>query len=363
MNVSILKSKLDGLAEAIGVKLKRRLPMTIDEMTTAVNEYAPSLQDKRVSPSKEEQTVEADDGFDYDGLGKVTIEAAKLQSKSVTISPATFIRTATSVADSGYFGLDRVDITVTAMPSLSFPTSTSSTASGSLIAGFTLTNGYKYINIPTGYNSSNKYYRLYVAGMTLPTSASDTSNGTQKAIIDASEATKYINIPAGYNSTASYYRIDGVYSTYIGSNVKRWSDSEDCEVLVPVKIMDVYTPVSSEWDEAEYFHSVRLDGTLNEYPITESMATYYTEMRLTIGDEVVYVQYAGADEDVTYGEWITSDEHYTGITHIAAGRENDSIYYYVNISVPKSMYSLSDLADKPLSVEVFVHPATSQGGS
>lgn len=352
MNVSILKSKLDGLAEAIGVKLKRRLPMTIDEMTTAVNEYAPSLQDKRVSPSRGEQTVEADDGFDYDGLGKVTIEAAKLQSKSVTISPAIYIQEATFVADSGYLGLNRVDITVAPMPSLSFPTSTSSSAAGSQIAVISLTNGYRYINIPSGYNSGIRYYQLYVAGMTLPTSASDTSSGTQKAIINASEATKYINIPTGYNPTASYYTIPAISSTYIGSEVKRWYYGDE-EVLVPVTVINEYTPVASGWSEDDYWYYIDEESSfVGEYPVDESMSVLRSEVCVTVGDIHRYLSYADIDQD---GFSAYTSEYYSWI-NIRIWRENGEMFKRIELEFKKEHFSLSDIANKPIKVDVFVFP-------
>jgi len=46
-----------------------------------------------------------------------------------------------------------------------------------------------------------------MSSMTLPSSTSATSSGTSKATISASSSTQYLNIPTGYNATAQYYTI------------------------------------------------------------------------------------------------------------------------------------------------------------
>ena len=133
-----------------------------------------------------------------------------LQAKT-NISPTTSSQTIT--ADSGYDGLSSVQIN--AMPTMTLPSSASSTSSGTSKATISRSTSNQYINIPTGYNSTAQYYTISATpNMTLPTAASSTSSGTSKATITPGTTAQYLNIPTGYNGTAQYYTISAVtYST------------------------------------------------------------------------------------------------------------------------------------------------------
>ena len=71
-----------------------------------------------------------------------------------------------------------------------------------------LTVSGQTVSVPAGYYSSNA--SKAVSTMTLPTAASGTSSGTNKATIGRSTADRYINIPTGYNTTAANYKISAV---------------------------------------------------------------------------------------------------------------------------------------------------------
>ena len=145
-------------------------------------------------------------GTNIDVVGYSTVSVSispNLQAKT-NISPTTSSQTIEP--DSGYDGLSSVQIN--AMPSMTLPTSTTSSGSGTTKATIGRSTSDQYINIPTGYNSSAANYKISaVANMTLPTAASSTSSGTSKATIGRSTSAQYINIPTGYNATASYYTI------------------------------------------------------------------------------------------------------------------------------------------------------------
>ena len=84
MIVSILKEKLDALANAIGIKAKKRVPQTIDELVETVEsiEVANLQSSKIVTPDIQDQTVTPDAG--YNGFSSVLVKAPKLQSLSAT---------------------------------------------------------------------------------------------------------------------------------------------------------------------------------------------------------------------------------------------------------------------------------------
>ena len=124
MNVIILKEKLDALANAIGIKAKKRVPQTIEELIETVEgiETAKLQPSKSVEPKETAQTVTPDQG--YDGMEVVEVEAAPLQSVSVT---QRFSGTGHYETGNGYYGMKSLAVTV---PSMTLPTSTSSSSSG-----------------------------------------------------------------------------------------------------------------------------------------------------------------------------------------------------------------------------------------
>ena len=82
--VSITKSKLDSLANAIAAVGETSVPKTIAQMESAVLELTipPNLQSKTITPSLTQQIVSPDSG--YDAFSQVTVNAIELQEKTVT---------------------------------------------------------------------------------------------------------------------------------------------------------------------------------------------------------------------------------------------------------------------------------------
>ena len=81
-----------------------------------------------------------------------------INNQNKTVNPSTSQQSIT--ADSGYTGLGTV--TVTAMPSLTLPTSTSASATSGYTNKATISRSTsdQYINIDTGYNSAGAYYKV-----------------------------------------------------------------------------------------------------------------------------------------------------------------------------------------------------------
>lgn len=117
-------------------------------------------------------------GVDIFGVtGTYSGAGVNLQSKT-GIAPSTSSQTITP--DSGYDGLSSVQIN--AMPTMTLPTSASSSATSGFTSKATISRSTsdQYINIPTGYNSAGGYYKVSAVpngSVTAPSSISG-SDGT-----------------------------------------------------------------------------------------------------------------------------------------------------------------------------------------
>lgn len=68
-----LTDKLNAIGNAIRAKTGKSGKLTLDQMVTEINGIKATLQNKTVTPTKTQSTINADAG--YDGLGTVTVNA------------------------------------------------------------------------------------------------------------------------------------------------------------------------------------------------------------------------------------------------------------------------------------------------
>ena len=120
------------------------------------------------------ETKTSNGTYDVTNLAElvVNVSSSSPTIQSLSITPSTSEQTFNASSVDGY-----KPVTVAAMPAITLPTAASTTFSGTSKATLTLTGGTRYLNIPTGYNSTAQYYTLSVANgsATAPSSISGTS--------------------------------------------------------------------------------------------------------------------------------------------------------------------------------------------
>jgi len=152
------------------------------------------------------------------------IDSTAPQYQTKTVSPSTSQQTVT--ADSGYDALE--EVIVNAMPSMTLPSSTSATSSGTSKATISASSSTQYLNIPTGYNATAQYYTISASGggggsLTVATKTT-TLNATSQTLSFSSLSgePKYWFLRATTNvsssgSTTYYYVTDCFYD---GTSIK-----------------------------------------------------------------------------------------------------------------------------------------------
>ena len=220
--VSITKSKLDSLANAIAAVGGTSIPKTIAQMESAVLELTipPNLQSKTITPSVTQQIVSPDTG--YDAFSQITVNA--MPSGSAT-TPAT---------------------TVTANPSISVNSSTGLiTATTRATESVTPTVSAGYVSSGTAgtitVNGSNTSQLITQAAQTIYPSTSDQTIASGK-YLTGTQAIKGVlltNLTAGniangitvkVGDSADDDRVASVTGTYAGtvpSGIKYiWTDAD-----------------------------------------------------------------------------------------------------------------------------------------
>lgn len=148
-------------------------------------------------------------GTDIDVVGYSTVSVAVPSSSptidSLTVTPTTSQQTFNSSSVDGY-----KPVVVNAVPSMTLPTSASSTSSGTSKATIGRSTSNQYINIPTGYNSTASYYTISATpngSATGPTSLSGSSatvsTGTNTITLTKTGVTTTPTVSAGYVSSAT----------------------------------------------------------------------------------------------------------------------------------------------------------------
>lgn len=131
-------------------------------------------------------------------------DAPNLQTKNKTYNPTESQQTEQVKADNGYDGLDEVNVTVGAISSSYVGSGVPRKNDTDIISVYD--DGVYSVNVPAGYYQNQSH--VNVPGQNLPSAMSGSHTGTLKAtIFPNTSGDTYLNIPTGYNGEEAYYRM------------------------------------------------------------------------------------------------------------------------------------------------------------
>lgn len=219
--VVVTKSKLDSLATSISTKSGISAPMTIDQMTSAVD----SISGGGITPTGTIQitTNGTHNVATYASAEvNVAVPTPSLQSKTASFTPSTSSQSRTVTADSGYDGLSSVAVSVAAIPSqYVVPSGTKTiTENGT---GIDVTQ-YASVDVAVPSSGSSKNVQV-VQGTTRTSSSSMTAIGAEMTVSKTGTYDIYwtgvrTNTSGSYTFATQLY-IDG---TAYGSENTTWSN-------------------------------------------------------------------------------------------------------------------------------------------
>lgn len=208
--VIITKDLLDDLADVVSAKTGESTPMTIAEMTDAVedivigNTFIVTLQynsnTTHWEPDKTyaEVSAAAAAGQEIVTVCNASVDqasaAGEMETAAFSYWVRQFLENPTRIQEQHYYlNANGVSLTDT----YTYPDTSDAT----------LNSASQMLNGVTAYSNGVKYTGN-IQNMTLPTTTTSSPTGTPKAGIGTSTTTRYLNIPTGYNSTAQYYMLD-----------------------------------------------------------------------------------------------------------------------------------------------------------
>lgn len=135
------------------------------------------------------------------------------------------------------------------------------------------------VTVPAGYYSGQA--SKSVTSMTLPTATATTATGTNKATIGRSTATRYINIPTGYNSASAYYTISSTPNgtattpaTTITTNPTISVNSSGLITATNSKTQSVTPTVSAGYVSTGTAGTITVSGSATSQLTTKGATTY-----------------------------------------------------------------------------------------